>query len=114
MGRRRNSPVNELFGWIRKQSMKVKIFLGVVTAILSLVGLKYSVKDHNHFFVASEAVHAAGIFVLVYKLITKKTCSGLAKLDPRVEAERDICLLQSELGPESTPVPESVSRCIKF
>ncbi|KAI3926072.1 hypothetical protein MKW98_028208 [Papaver atlanticum] len=78
MGRRRNSAVNELFGWIRKQSMKVKIFLGVVIAILLLVGLKYSVKDHNHFFVASEAVHVAGIFVLVYKLITKKTCSGLS------------------------------------
>ncbi|XP_057964587.1 uncharacterized protein LOC131155451 [Malania oleifera] len=78
MGRRRSSPVNALFGWVRKQSMKVKAFLAVTTAIVSLVALKLLVKDHNDFFLASEAVHAAGILVLIYKLTTQKTCSGLS------------------------------------
>ncbi|XP_010274063.1 PREDICTED: putative ER lumen protein-retaining receptor C28H8.4 [Nelumbo nucifera] len=78
MGRRRNSPVNVLFGWVRRQSMKVKIFLVVASMICSLVALQLFVKDHNHFFVASEAIHAVGIIVLIYKLTTQKTCSGLS------------------------------------
>ncbi|KAJ4846590.1 hypothetical protein Tsubulata_024711 [Turnera subulata] len=78
MGRKRSSPVNVLFGWVRRQSMKVKIFLGVVIALCGLVALKMWVKDHNYFFIASEAIHAAGILVLIYKLTTQKTCSGLS------------------------------------
>ncbi|OVA07925.1 ER lumen protein retaining receptor [Macleaya cordata] len=78
MGRRRSSPVNVLFGWVRRQSMKVKVFLGVVSALCSLVALKFLVRDHDHFFIASEAVHAIGIMVLIYKLTTQKTCSGLS------------------------------------
>ncbi|GMY33850.1 putative ER lumen protein-retaining receptor C28H8.4 [Fagus crenata] len=78
MGRRRSSPANVLSEWVKKQSMKVKIFLGTTIAILTLVALKFTVKDHNHFFIASETVHSAGILVLVYKLTTKKTCSGLS------------------------------------
>jgi ER lumen protein retaining receptor len=76
MGRRRTSPANVLSEWVKKQSMKVKIFLGTTIAILTLVALKFTVKDHNHFFIASETIHSAGILVLVYKLTTKKTCSG--------------------------------------
>jgi ER lumen protein retaining receptor len=76
MGRKRASPVNVLFGWVRRQSMKVKILAGVVFALCSLVALKHSVKDHEYFFIFSEAIHAAGIFVLIYKLTTHKTCSG--------------------------------------
>ncbi|XP_010246713.1 PREDICTED: putative ER lumen protein-retaining receptor C28H8.4 [Nelumbo nucifera] len=78
MGRRRSSPVSVLFRWVRSQSMKVKIFLAVVSMICSLVALKLFVKDHNHFFVASEAIHWAGIMVLIYKLTTQKSCSGLS------------------------------------
>ncbi|PWA44191.1 ER lumen protein retaining receptor family protein [Artemisia annua] len=79
MGRRRGSPVvNKMFAWVRKQSIKVKIFLGITSILSSLVGLRFLVKDTNQFFVASEAVHAAGIFVLIYKLTTQKTCSGLS------------------------------------
>ena len=77
MGRRRSSAVNDVFGWIRKQSMKVKIFLAATSLLLSLVALKLLVKDYNHFFIASELIHVAGIVVLVYKLTTKKTCSGI-------------------------------------
>lgn len=78
MGRRRSSPVNVLFGWVRRQSVKVKTFLGVVTVLTCLIALKLLVRDHDHFFVGSEAIHAAGILVLIYKLATQKTCSGLS------------------------------------
>ncbi|XP_057473391.1 uncharacterized protein LOC130761837 [Actinidia eriantha] len=78
MGRRRSSPVNKLFVWVRRQSMKVKTFLAVTAVLTALVVLKLLIRDHNHFFVASEAIHAAGIIVLIYKLSTQKTCSGLS------------------------------------
>ncbi|KAF4367541.1 hypothetical protein G4B88_003745 [Cannabis sativa] len=78
MGRKRSSPVNVLFGWLRKQNMKIKIFVGVTIGLFALIALKFTVKNHNHFFVASEAVHVAGILVLIYKLTTQKTCSGLS------------------------------------
>ncbi|KAK4268247.1 hypothetical protein QN277_024930 [Acacia crassicarpa] len=78
MGRKRSSPVSVLFGWVRKQSVKVKIFLGVFLALCALVALKFTIKDHNYFFISSEAVHLAGIIVLFYKLLTQKTCSGLS------------------------------------
>ncbi|CAA2999287.1 ER lumen -retaining receptor [Olea europaea subsp. europaea] len=78
MGRRRSAPLNRLFAWVRRQSMKVKIFLAVTAVVAALVALKLCVKDHSHFFVASEAIHFAGILVLIYKLTTQKTCSGLS------------------------------------
>ncbi|XP_021274183.1 putative ER lumen protein-retaining receptor C28H8.4 isoform X2 [Herrania umbratica] len=78
MGRKRSSPVTQLLVWIKGQSMKVKIFLAAMPLLFSLVALTLLVKDHNHFFIASELIHVAGISVLVYKLTTKKTCSGLS------------------------------------
>ncbi|XP_058103214.1 uncharacterized protein LOC131246814 [Magnolia sinica] len=80
MGRRRatRDPVNVLFGWVRRQSVKVKTFLAVVSVLCSLIALKFLVRDQGHFFVASEAIHAAGIIVLIYKLTRQKTCSGLS------------------------------------
>ncbi|GAB4841419.1 hypothetical protein Ancab_022141 [Ancistrocladus abbreviatus] len=79
MGRRRSSSsINVLFHWVRKQSMKVKVVLGVVVAVCLLVALNFTVTDRTHFFVASEAIHAAGIMVLIYKLTRHKNCSGLS------------------------------------
>ncbi|KAM0001582.1 putative ER lumen protein retaining receptor [Helianthus anomalus] len=79
MGRRRSgSAVNKLFAWVRRQSMKVKVFLAVTSFLSSLIALRLLVKDTNQFFIASEAVHAAGIIVLIYKLTTQKNCSGLS------------------------------------
>ncbi|KAB5569774.1 hypothetical protein DKX38_003567 [Salix brachista] len=78
MGEKRAPPVNVLFGRVRRQSMRVKIFAGVVLALCSLVALKHLVRDHEYFFIFSEAIHAAGIFVLIYKLTTHKNCSGLS------------------------------------
>ncbi|KAF5470225.1 hypothetical protein F2P56_010750 [Juglans regia] len=78
MGRRRSSPVSDLLVWVRRQSMRVKISFGAVLALCALITFKFTIEDHNYFFIASEAVHAAGIIVLLYKLTTKKTCSGLS------------------------------------
>ncbi|TXG54140.1 hypothetical protein EZV62_019396 [Acer yangbiense] len=76
--RRGRSPVGVMYGWLGRQPMKVKSFLVVTFVVLTLVAMKLLVKNHDYFFVASEAVHAAGIIVLIYKLTTKKTCSGLS------------------------------------
>lgn len=76
MGSKRHAPVNRLFLWVRRQSTKVKAVLAVVSVVAALVALKLLVHDHSLFFVASETIHFAGILVLIYKLSTRKTCSG--------------------------------------
>lgn len=76
MGRRRTSPVNQLFTWVRKQSVKVKTALAVSTVLFLLVALKFLVRDHNYFFIASEFSHFIGIVVLIYKLSTQNSCAG--------------------------------------
>lgn len=78
MGRKRElSELNKLLGWMRRQPNKVKILMGVTLVIVMLASLNMFVEDHNHFFVASEAIHAAGILVLIHKLNTKRNCSGI-------------------------------------
>ncbi|XP_021909532.1 ER lumen protein-retaining receptor [Carica papaya] len=80
MGQKRDlSRAQMLSGFVRRQSMKVKILMGVTLFLCALVGLRLLVKDNiRHFFVAAEVVHAAGILVLIYKLTKTKTCSGLS------------------------------------
>ncbi|KAF3591257.1 hypothetical protein DY000_02022472 [Brassica cretica] len=76
MGKRRGvSAVNVVFGWLRHQSKMVKIPLGIILSLILVVFLRFTVKNHNHFFVASELIHAAGIIILIYKLTRQKTCS---------------------------------------
>ncbi|KAK7832836.1 er lumen protein-retaining receptor b, partial [Quercus suber] len=78
MGRKRSSPINVLSEWVKRQSMRMKICLGAMVALLALVALKLTIHDLNHFYIGSEFIHALGIIVLIYKLTTKKTCSGLS------------------------------------
>ncbi|KAJ4728447.1 ER lumen protein retaining receptor family protein [Melia azedarach] len=81
MGTRRGrSPaiVNAMLGWLERQPMKVKCCLGAAFMVISLVALKLFVKKYAYFFIGSESIHAAGIIVLIYKLTTKNTCSGLS------------------------------------
>ncbi|CAL0306010.1 unnamed protein product [Lupinus luteus] len=73
-----NSLVNGLIGWLSKKSLKVKIFLGILLVLFTLVILDISVKDKSYFFIASEAVYIAGTIVLFYKLFRQKTCSGVS------------------------------------
>ncbi|KFK39819.1 hypothetical protein AALP_AA3G292500 [Arabis alpina] len=101
MGKRRGvSAVNVAFGWLRQQSNKVKIGLGIILSLILVVFLKFTVKNHNHFFVASELIHAAGILILIYKLTRQKTCSGLSLKSQEVTAVflavRLICSISME------------------
>ncbi|KAL2319292.1 hypothetical protein Fmac_028261 [Flemingia macrophylla] len=81
-----NSGVNVLFEKLRKLSMKVKIFLGALLAVCALVTLKLTIKNFLYFFIVSEAVHAAGIIALIYKLFALKTCSGLSLITQQLTA----------------------------
>lgn len=58
--------------------MPAKIFAGATLALCALVALKLTVRKIDYFFVGSEAAHAAGILVLIYKLTTKNNCSGIS------------------------------------
>ncbi|KAM7264844.1 hypothetical protein ACFE04_002527 [Oxalis oulophora] len=80
MGKKRDAPpaINALYLWVRRRSMKVKAIMGAFMVLCLLVALKIFVKDTDHFYIASESVHAAGILALIYKLIRKKTCAGLS------------------------------------
>ncbi|KAL0798022.1 hypothetical protein Bca101_053196 [Brassica carinata] len=72
------SPIQTVTSWIRRQPPKVKAFLCVVTAMTILVFLRVIVHEHDNLFIASEAVHAVGISVLIYKLTKEKTCAGIS------------------------------------
>ncbi|KAK9069030.1 hypothetical protein SSX86_013146 [Deinandra increscens subsp. villosa] len=79
MGKKRESSVNTLFiTLLRRQTMKVKIFLAMTVFISSLAALRSFVTNYNNFFVAAESVRAVGLIALIWKLITLKTCSGLS------------------------------------
>ncbi|CAI9107380.1 OLC1v1006718C1 [Oldenlandia corymbosa var. corymbosa] len=76
---RRNSPLIWLSSWLKSRALKKTTLLAVILAfLLLLIVLRLFVKNPDHFFIASEACHLAGIVVLIYKLTTKKTCSGLS------------------------------------
>ncbi|KAK9757205.1 hypothetical protein RND81_01G147900 [Saponaria officinalis] len=66
--------------WIQSKSLKAKIIIGGIIGLISLVALRLFVKEYDHFFVASESIHALGILVLIVKLTTghKRSCSGLS------------------------------------
>ncbi|KAL5172407.1 ER lumen protein-retaining receptor B [Glycine soja] len=81
-----NSPVNISFEKLRKLSMKVKIFLGVLFALCALLSLKLVVKRHYYFFIASEVAHAAGTIALVYKPFSLKTCAGVSLITQEITA----------------------------
>lgn len=70
--------VKELFKWVRKQSTKVKVLIGAAIAAVLLVALEVFVRNKGHFFLASYAVHAVGILLLIYKLTLNKSCAGLS------------------------------------
>ncbi|KAF8014655.1 hypothetical protein BT93_H0459 [Corymbia citriodora subsp. variegata] len=76
MEKKKNLPV--VVGWMRRQPMKVKVPVVASVMVACLVVLKLTVKNHAHFFVASELSHAVGLLVLGYKLIRQRTCSGLS------------------------------------
>ncbi|KAL5703349.1 hypothetical protein ACHQM5_028450 [Ranunculus cassubicifolius] len=81
MGMKRNSPssVRKILGMISKQSIKTKIFIGLLTSFVILVLLSFTrAYRHYYFYLSSQAVQSLGTFVLIYKLYSKKSCSGLS------------------------------------
>lgn len=80
MGRKTGTPppTKQLTRWIRSRSVREKVAMGVIAGIVTLILLKYFVRDQNYFFIFAQTAHAAGIFLLVYKLTISKTCAGLS------------------------------------
>ncbi|KAK2971451.1 hypothetical protein RJ640_020857, partial [Escallonia rubra] len=71
-------PIHAVSTWVRRQPPKVKAFLAVIAGMAALAFLRVVVHDHDSLFVAAEAVHAAGISALIYKLTKEKSCAGLS------------------------------------
>lgn len=87
--------MKKLVAWVRMQPLKMKMLFVIILMISSLAFLRGFVKNYNKLFVVSESIHAVGIFALVYKLNTLKTCSGLSlqtqELTAIVMAVRTLC-----------------------
>ncbi|XP_057458613.1 ER lumen protein-retaining receptor A-like [Lotus japonicus] len=78
MGTKKDSPMmNVLFEWLRKGSKRVKIILGAFLLVFAIVALKL-IYNPIYFFIASRSIHFVGIIVLIHKLFSRKTCSGLS------------------------------------
>ncbi|KAF5741289.1 putative ER lumen protein-retaining receptor C28H8.4 [Tripterygium wilfordii] len=72
------SAVKRVIGWVRGQSKKVKVYLGVMLTLISLAAMVVLGRYGWLVFVGAAAVHAVGILVLTYKLTMYKSCSGLS------------------------------------
>ncbi|KAK9671643.1 hypothetical protein RND81_12G044400 [Saponaria officinalis] len=70
--------VRKIGRWVRNTSVREKVGLGAVVAVVSLILLKLFVKNHAHFYIAAQFAHAASILILVFKLSFSKTCAGLS------------------------------------
>ncbi|XP_021736929.1 putative ER lumen protein-retaining receptor C28H8.4 isoform X1 [Chenopodium quinoa] len=70
--------VQQIGRWVRNRTLKEKLCMGAIAAVVLLVLLKIFVKEHAHFFVAAQTSQAVGILLLIYKLTISKTCSGLS------------------------------------
>lgn len=64
--------------WIRRQSARAKMAMGVFAAVSSIAFLWLVVHNHDNLFVASEVSHSVGIAFLIYKLFKERTCAGLS------------------------------------
>lgn len=82
MGRKRDpSRVALISRWIRSQSQKTKIALSILFAIgtLCLLVIRYTTRRYDYYsFVLAEAAQAAAICVLIFKLHSQKSCSGIS------------------------------------
>ncbi|XP_019462787.1 PREDICTED: ER lumen protein-retaining receptor A-like [Lupinus angustifolius] len=72
------SPMNVLIGWLSKNSKKVNILLLILLALITLVALKFIIKDTDYCYYASQAIYIVGTLILFYKLFTHKNCSGVS------------------------------------
>ncbi|GIL62715.1 hypothetical protein Vafri_16886 [Volvox africanus] len=64
--------------WLKTRPAKTKAALGGIGALLLLLILWRTIKDHDTLFVLAEMAHFVGIGVLGYKLQKKKSVAGLS------------------------------------
>ncbi|KAL9228342.1 hypothetical protein vseg_003934 [Gypsophila vaccaria] len=90
--------VRKIGRWVRNRTVREKVGMGAVAALVSLVLLKLFVKNYAHFYVAAQLAHALSIFILVYKLTISKTCAGLSLKSQELTAIHLASGILSSLG----------------
>ncbi|KAK9726591.1 hypothetical protein RND81_05G225300 [Saponaria officinalis] len=70
--------VRKIGRWVRNRSVREKVTMCALIALVSFILLKLFVKKYAHFYIAAQFAHASSIFILVYKLTFSKTCAGLS------------------------------------
>ncbi|KAL9228341.1 hypothetical protein vseg_003933 [Gypsophila vaccaria] len=81
MGTRRGEKpaiMRKINRWLRSKTMKQKVVFGAISVVAMLVFLMVFADDYFWFFLPGRAAHAAGLFVLLYKLHVSQTCAGLS------------------------------------
>ncbi|WOL01390.1 ER lumen protein-retaining receptor erd-2.2 [Canna indica] len=90
--------MKKIKGWVQRRSPRTMALFAFVLALLIVVSFSLLTDNRSHFFIASEAVHAVGIFILIFKLARKKSCAGLSlktqELTALVIAARVYCHLE--------------------
>ncbi|KAG2482328.1 hypothetical protein HYH03_018737 [Edaphochlamys debaryana] len=71
-------PLVAVVQWVKSRPPRTKTGLGVLGALLLLLTLWRTVKDHDTLFVLAEVAHFIGIGLLGYKLQKKKSVAGLS------------------------------------
>lgn len=69
-------PLVAIIHWVKTRPAGTKAGLGGVGAILLLLVLWRTIRDHDTLFVLAETAHFVGIGVLAYKLHKKKSVAG--------------------------------------
>lgn len=69
-------PLVAAIQWLKTRPAKTKTALGGLGALLLLLTLWRTIKDHDTLFVLAEMAHFIGIGVLGYKLQKKKSVAG--------------------------------------
>nr|CAD1818113.1 unnamed protein product [Ananas comosus var. bracteatus] len=67
-----------LGAWLRRRRRRTQAAVAAAAALAAVALLGLVVTDHDLIAAAAEAVHAAGVGVLVYKLFKEGTCAGNA------------------------------------
>mgnify|MGYP001806952481 CR=1 FL=1 len=69
-------PVVAVVQWVKSRPAGTKLGLGVGGAVMLLLILWRTIKDHDTLFVLAEIAHFVGIGVLGYKLQQKRSVAG--------------------------------------
>ncbi|KAI4340318.1 hypothetical protein MLD38_025168 [Melastoma candidum] len=70
--------LNALLRWAKGRSTRAKVAAGFLASLVMIVVMRFTVNNSSHFYLLSESCHAAGILLLIRKLMSQKSCSGLS------------------------------------